>query len=160
MNYSLLFRNLTVKTLNSFSPVIVTSISYKLTNGYITRIFIWCLGIFSTQRCGRINSLPLEYIHYSLCIMYIPEHLIIRNTTIVRVETCNLCGLMVDEQLSRAAHTDGVANKTATYHDDCIKWKHSPRYWPCVGEFIGHRCIPHTKPITRSFDVFFDLHLN
>ena len=65
--------------------------------------------------------------------MYIQEHLIIGYTTSVRVETCNLRVLMVDEQLSRAAYTDGVANKTATHHDDVIKWKHFPRYWPCVG---------------------------
>ena len=30
-------------------------------------------------------------------------------------------------------------------HDDVIKWKHFPRYWPFV---------------TWSFDVFFDLRLN
>ena len=24
------------------------------------------------------------------------------------------------------------------------------------GEFTGDRWIPHTKPVTRSFDVFFD----
>ena len=28
------------------------------------------------------------------------------------------------------------------------------------GEFTGHRWIPRTKPVTRSFDVFFDLRLN
>ena len=28
------------------------------------------------------------------------------------------------------------------------------------GEFTGDRWIPHTKPVTRSFDVFFDLRLN
>ena len=28
------------------------------------------------------------------------------------------------------------------------------------GEFTGHRWIPRTKPVTRSFDVFFDLSLN
>ena len=28
---------------------------------------------------------------------------------------------------------------------------------PLCGEFIGHRWIPLTKPVTRSFDVFFDL---
>ena len=28
------------------------------------------------------------------------------------------------------------------------------------GEFTGPRWIPHTKPVTRSFDVFFDLRLN
>ena len=98
-------------------------------NGYITRISIWWLGIISTQKCERINSLPLEHIHYSVCIMYIPEHRIIGNTTIVRVESFNLRGLMVDEHLPNAAHTDGVTNESVTYHDDVIKWKHFPRYW-------------------------------
>ena len=28
---------------------------------------------------------------------------------------------------------------------DVIKWKHFPRYWPFVGEFIVHRWIPLTK---------------
>ena len=47
------------------------------------------------------------------------------------------------------------------YHDDVIKWKHFPRYWPFVrgnspvtGEF------PSQRPVTRCFDVFFDLRLN
>ena len=39
-------------------------------------------------------------------------------------------------------------------HDDVIKWKHFPRYWPVPGEF------PSQRPVTRSFDVFFDLCLN
>ena len=46
-------------------------------------------------------------------------------------------------------------------HDDVIKWKHFPRYWPFVrgiqpvpGEF------PTRRPATRDFDVFFDLHPN
>ena len=32
-----------------------------------------------------------------------------------------------------------------TSHDDVIKWKHFPRYWPFVQEFTGHRWIPRTK---------------
>ena len=28
------------------------------------------------------------------------------------------------------------------------------------GEFTGHRWIPRTKPVTQSFNVFFDLRLN
>ena len=51
----------------------------------------------------------------------------------------------------------GVSN----LHDDVIKWKHFPRYWPFVqgnspvtGEF------PSQRPVTRSFDVFFHLCLN
>ena len=42
-------------------------------------------------------------------------------------------------------------------HDDVIKWKHFPRYWPFVPvteEFFSQR------PLTRGFDVFFDLRLN
>ena len=46
-------------------------------------------------------------------------------------------------------------------HDDVIKWKHFPRYWPFVRETTGHRWIPVTKrPVTRSFEDFFDLRLN
>ena len=30
-------------------------------------------------------------------------------------------------------------------HDDVIKWKHFPRYWPLCGEFTGHRWIPSKK---------------
>ena len=33
----------------------------------------------------------------------------------------------------------------STVHDDVIKWKHFPRYWPLCGEFTGHRRIPLTK---------------
>ena len=41
-------------------------------------------------------------------------------------------------------------------HDDVIKWKYFPRYWPLCGpgEF------PTQRPVTRCFDVFFDLSLN
>ena len=36
-----------------------------------------------------------------------------------------------------------VMSSTATHtHDDFIKWKHFPRYWPFV---LGHRWIPPTK---------------
>ena len=45
-------------------------------------------------------------------------------------------------------------------HDDVIKWEHFPRYWPFLRGI--HRSpvnSPH-KPVTRSFDVFYDLRLN
>ena len=40
-------------------------------------------------------------------------------------------------------------------HDDVIKWKHFPRYWPFVW-WIHRR--PAQRPVTQSFDVFFDPH--
>ena len=49
---------------------------------------------------------------------------------------------------------------SAVLHDDVIKWKHFPRYWPFVREFTGHRWIPAQRPVTRSFYAYFDLRLN
>ena len=56
-------------------------------------------------------------------------------------------------------HVMGVCKPTG--HDDVIKWNHFPHYWPFVrgnspvtGEF------PAQRPVTRNFDVFFDLRLN
>ena len=43
-------------------------------------------------------------------------------------------------------------------HDDVIKWKHFPRYWPFARGI--HRWIPLTMARRRSFDVFFNLRLN
>ena len=46
------------------------------------------------------------------------------------------------------------------HNDDVIKWKHFPRYWPFVREITGPGELPAQRPVTRSFDVFFDLRLN
>ena len=49
----------------------------------------------------------------------------------------------------------------AATHDDVINWKHFPCHWPLCGEFAGHTGeFPAQRPVTRSFDVFFDLRLN
>ena len=45
-------------------------------------------------------------------------------------------------------------------HDDVIKWKHFPRYWTFAGNSpIPGEILPQ-RPVTRSFDIFFDLRLN
>ena len=37
------------------------------------------------------------------------------------------------------------------YHDDVIKWKHFPRYWPFVREStVG---FPSQRPVTRGIDI-------
>ena len=46
-------------------------------------------------------------------------------------------------------------------HVDVIRWKHFPRYWPFVRGI--HRSpvdFSLQRPVTRSFEVFFDLSLN
>ena len=42
---------------------------------------------------------------------------------------------------------------TQTVHDDVIKWKYFPRYWP----FVRGIEFPTQRPVTRSFVVYFDL---
>ena len=40
-------------------------------------------------------------------------------------------------------------------HDDVIKWKHFPRYWPLM------RGIRRSQsPVKQSFDIFFDLRVD
>ena len=45
------------------------------------------------------------------------------------------------------------------YHDDVIEYKYFSRYWPFMrgSPFTGG--FPSQKPVTRNFDVFFDLRL-
>ena len=50
------------------------------------------------------------------------------------------------------------------HHDDVIKWKHFPCYWPLVRESTSHHgfpsgdwWIPLTKSTDAGFDIFFDL---
>ena len=45
-------------------------------------------------------------------------------------------------------------------HDDVINWKHFRVTRPLCGEFTGPGEFPTQRPVTRSFDVFFDLRLN
>ena len=49
---------------------------------------------------------------------------------------------------------------TKQFHDDVIKWNIFPATGPLWGESIGQRWFPSQKPVTQSFDVFFDLRLN
>ena len=44
-----------------------------------------------------------------------------------------------------------------TSHNDVIKWRHIPRQWSFVRWPVN---FPTQRPVTRSFDVFFDLHLH
>ena len=55
---------------------------------------------------------------------------------------------------------DCISMMTSSNHDDVIKWKHFPRYWPFVRGIHRSRWIPTQMPVTRSFNVFFDLRLN
>ena len=51
--------------------------------------------------------------------------------------------------------------RNCTYHDDVIKWIHFPRYWPfCAGNSPVTGECPARRPVTRSFNILFDLLLD
>ena len=53
------------------------------------------------------------------------------------------------------------SRSTICSHDDVIKWKHFLCYWPFARGIHRSPVNPHSqRPVTRSFDVFFDLRLN
>ena len=45
-------------------------------------------------------------------------------------------------------------------HDDVIKWNHYPLLTLCAGNSSVTGEFPAQRPVTRSFNVFFDLRLN
>ena len=54
-----------------------------------------------------------------------------------------------------------MLNEWGAFHDDVITWKHFPRYWLlCAGNSPITDEFPSQRPVTQSFDVFFDQHLN
>ena len=57
--------------------------------------------------------------------------------------------LSLDESNEHACHTTAPG-------DDVIKWKHLSVTGPLWGESTGDRWIPSQRPVTRSFEVFFD----
>ena len=60
-------------------------------------------------------------------------------------------------KVSAGALTSGMVMSTSHVwcitgpHDDVIKWKHFPRYWPYVRDIHSHRWIPPTKASDAEF---------
>ena len=61
---------------------------------------------------------------------------------------------------SRHNHSRTKRNKAISVHDDVIKWKNFPRYWPFVRGIHRFPVNSPQRPVTGSFDVFFDVRLN
>ena len=57
-------------------------------------------------------------------------------------------------------HHDCLSFSVDVLHDDVIKWKRFPRYWPFVRGIHRWPVNSPQRPVTRNFDVFCDLRLN
>ena len=71
----------------------------------------------------------------------------------------------VNAKLTQRARRIKSQQNKASYdlvgsYDDVIWWKHFPRYGPLCGNSTATGEFPTQRPVTRSFDVFFDPRLN
>ena len=64
------------------------------------------------------------------------------------------------ENLFRISELSVLASHRIDLHDDVIKWKHSASLALCAGNSPVTGEFPTQRPMTWSFDVFFDLRLN
>ena len=101
----------------------------------IARILLYCgtWGIFYWTIQSEIRTRMINHIIFICDIMtYI----------------CHNYDLHMPQSLILLISADFIhISQTVIYlpHDDVIKWKHFPRYWPFVRGIHRYRWIPHTK---------------
>ena len=107
----------------------------------------------------RTNNINKEYLLITgRCIL--PKHFqgdIDKKYSIFSIQIIDNCMSnmkVIQEAISGARLLDPSSRHS---HDDVMKWKHFPHYWPFVR---GIHRSPAQRPVTRSFDIFFHLRLN
>ena len=91
--------------------------SLRFSRWYKNRIFKGMAKIFCVEFQKRLSKFHTKYpLHWRICSLFRSDHF--KSSKIYELQS----------------------------HDDVIKWKHFPRYWPFVQGI-------HRSPVTRSFDV-------
>ena len=85
--------------------------------------------------CSHFNSAILLHKKICLCVCLL---------SIIYVGAYICVYGYMDMHIHKCVH-DTMCVCLHVYHDDVMKWKQFPRYWPLWGEFIGHLWIPLTK---------------
>ena len=71
-----------------------------------------------------------------------------------------LCLVVVSNgAIVRGSSETIITNMDKRMHDDVIKWKHFPRYWPFVWGIHRSRWIPRTKASNAELWCFGDLRM-
>ena len=89
--------------------------SPKYVHGFVARFLLWSYNEFVAISCGAQCGTFITRLNFSRIFTMTPRY------------------------------SPVSARYAVSFHDDVIKWKHFPRYWPLCGEFTGHRWILRTK---------------
>ena len=117
---------------------------------------------YRKSHCGDKTILPPSYLHNGISYTGKTTSLYWIKAQVISSHGINL--VLMEHSIPNAKGVNifqGYFSLSLGNHDDVIKWKHFPCYWPFVRGI--HRSLvnsPAQRPVTRSFDVFFDLHLN
>ena len=113
-------------------------------------------GWGSVQRTSLLKFFGLGWFDYNLRLMHMSYKPLAFTTCFLALEFLLLAAKYWSWTMGSIM--DGCVLLTS--HDDVIKWKPFPCYWPFVRVIHRSQWIPVQRPVTRSFNVFFDLRLN
>ena len=102
-----------------------------------------CMGnlMWVAYRGNHVNTELFEYPNISTFIKNLFQHLI-RDAYLSRIPWIFPGAPLIFN--GAPGNIQGNLDRYGYLHDDGIKWKHLPRYWPW-GESTGNRWIPLTK---------------
>ena len=111
----------------------------------------WLTGGFPHKGPVTRKMFPIDDVIMKVLIPHVP----VLRTHGTPINTCIYAMALVGAWQSAGIVFYIEINMPSFFHDDVIKWKHFPRHWTLCGEFTGE--FPSQRPVTRNFDVFFDL---
>ena len=108
--------------------------------------------------CGFLSKVHLMW---SLCVLFIVTmDKVLKNCPIasdLRRHYAHVMSVWCNASGGYMCGDNNTANGCLC-HNDVTKWKHFPRYWAiCAGDSPVPGEFPTQRPVTRSFDIFFDL---
>ena len=103
---------------------------------------------------GKVNKVIMDIL-WAIKWLYETCILAMLHAQSYWIPTCFTIGMLVQKKWSIIESVTAHPMKCAQafvavcfvvlIHDDIIKWKYFPRYWPFCGEFTGDRWVPRTK---------------
>ena len=120
-------------------------------------------GEFTAQMASDAENVSIWWRHHVLALSHrdrINHHWIISTFLSISIPFSGsvMATFLPQKRTHATIHPKNYAHGSHFVHDDVIKWKHFPRYWPFVSPATGE--FPAQRPVTRSFDIFFDLRPN
>ena len=138
---------------------------------FMSTLIGWCEYIFAEIMISAINNKLL----YLVCIIHLhcePKHIYGLESVVameLRLSCTNpsICCLHLaalaiynNYWLWHVQPNNPHAWLSSLQFVTLLTWKHFPRYWPLRRNSPVPGEFPAQRPVTRSFDVFFDLGLN